>query len=186
MFESGSADYLEPFLNSKFGQATPATAPEVAAAEPEPEVEAQPNVPTVGISDTTPEPANPQHLSLEQIATGDLSAADSVELGSMALDLVSIISGYVPVVGASVVSAAGGATASIGQFTADMMRPETSLGSNIGSLAFNLGMDFVSLAPYLGTSAKLAAKTPKMLMKLIPWLSKSLLAAGVPGAWQTV
>jgi hypothetical protein len=103
----------------------------------------------------------------------------------MALDLVSIVSGYIPMVGASVVSAAGGITASAGQFAADMMRPETSLGSNLGSLALNLGLDVVSLAPYLGTSAKLAAKTPKMLMKLIPWLSNSLMLAGLPGAWET-
>jgi hypothetical protein len=82
------------------------------------------------------------------------------------------------------VGAGIGAGASLAQFTADQMRPETSWGSNVGSLLFNLGLDAVSLIPFLGSAAKVGAKTG-MLLKQLPKVSKALLGMGLYGAWET-
>ena len=87
---------------------------------------------------------------------------DMLRLGTIAADIISMGSAFIPGAG-SVVSAATGAVSSLGTFFADAF--EDGLDSkDFGNLATNLGMDVLGLIPGGGAASK-GAKIAKTLAK---------------------
>lgn len=116
----------------------------------------------------------------------ELSAADKVELAALAADFSSVVLGFVP--GANVAGAIAGATGSFGQFGTDVAREGWGVGNSIGLIG-NLFMDAASLIPVLGSSAKIALKLPKSIVRLtkhLPKLSKIAMAGGAVAATSTL
>lgn len=189
LFESGTVEHLQPFLDNTYGlpavdPLTP-TALDTQIAEEEQQV-----VPPA--TTTTPEITSPVASTPTQgsVTIGDimddnteLSDVDMLDISSVTADLIGIATGFVPVPGASIGSAAIGAGGSLTQFAADWKRDGFD-GWDVGHLAMNLGLDAISLIPF-ASGAKLAAKTPK-LIKAIPTITKLAMAAGAVGAAGTL
>ena len=90
------------------------------------------------------------------------SATDYLRLGTIAADIVSMGSAFVPGVGTAL-SAATGISSSLGTFFADAFEDGLDSG-DFGSLATNLGMDLLGVIPGGGAASK-GVKIAKTLAK---------------------
>ena len=118
--------------------------------------------------------------SKEEIESGQrtlsdgLTWTDYVRLGSIAADLTSAISSYVPGYGTLVSGVSG-----IGSTTANLVADIGEDGfqmSDLGNFAVGLGMDVIGLIPGFGTAGK-AAKISKTLVRYAPYVLGGLQAA---------
>lgn len=118
--------------------------------------------------------------SKEEIESGQrtlsdgLTWTDYVRLGSIAADLTSAISSYVPGYGTLVSGVSG-----IGSTTANLVADIGEDGfqmSDLGNFAAGLGMDVIGLIPGFGTAGK-AAKISKTLVRYAPYVLGGLQAA---------
>ena len=104
----------------------------------------------IGVKDTAQNPNN------------GFSGTDYLRLGTIAADIVSMGSAFVPGVG-SVVSAATGVSSSLGTFFADAFEDGLDSG-DFKNLGLNLGMDVLGLIPGGGSASK-GVKIAKNLAK---------------------
>lgn len=103
------------------------------------------------------------------------SPTDYLRLGTIAADIVSMGASLAPGVG-TVLSAATGASSSIGTFFADAFEDGLDWG-DAGNLLTNLGMDVLGLIPGGGA----AAKSAKIAKNLAKYASRAMAAIGAMG-----
>lgn len=109
-----------------------------------------------------------------EVASGDLTKADKLQIASIAGDVAALIAA-IPT-GGNPVAGAIGYGSSLAQFGADVSRDGFQFG-DLGSLALNLGLDTISLLPGVGIAGKLG-KTAKLVKNSAKVLKKALLLAG--------
>lgn len=115
----------------------------------------------------------------------DLSTTDWMRIGAAAADVTSAISAWVPGYGTAAAAVTGlGSTAM--NLGADFADESVSNWDALKGLAFNLGMDVVSLIPGLGMTGD-AAKLTKNITKILPKVLAIGASAGiVPEAMQSL
>lgn len=113
-----------------------------------------------------------------EVASGDLTKADKLQIASIAGDVASLIAA-IPT-GGNPVAGAIGYGSSLAQFGADVSRDGFQFG-DLGSLALNLGLDTISLLPGVGIAGKLG-KTAKLVKNSAKVLKKALMLAGASRA----
>lgn len=94
------------------------------------------------------------------------NGTDITRLGSVALDVVSLISAFAPGVGTAV-SAATGVGSTLANFGADWSDDSVSAGDMWANFGMSLGMDVLGLIPGGGAASK-GAKIAKTLTKYVP------------------
>lgn len=109
-----------------------------------------------------------------EVASGDLTKADKLQIASIAGDVAALIAA-IPT-GGNPVAGAIGYGSSLAQFGADVSRDGFQFG-DLGSLALNLGLDTISLLPGVGIAGKLG-KTAKLVKSSAKVLKKALMLAG--------
>lgn len=109
-----------------------------------------------------------------------LSTTDIMRIGAAAADVSAAIAAFVPGYGTAT-SAVLGLGSTGANLMADIYDPGVSTGQVLGGLAFNAGMDLLSLIPGLGLTGT-AGKIAKNLGKTLPRLIAYGMAAGMaPG-----
>lgn len=98
-----------------------------------------------------------------------LTTTDYLRIGAAAADVTSALAAFAPGYGTAAAAALGiGSTGA--NLLADIQDPGVSVGQLLGGLAFNAGMDVISLIPGLnisGTAGKLAKTLGKTLPKIV-------------------
>lgn len=127
------------------------------------------------------ERAKNENLTIEQVKDREkkvfedqLGGDDWTRLASIALDLTSAGTAYIPVAGTAI-SAATGLASTLANFGADIFDESTTQEQMWRNLGMGLGMDVIGLIPGLGSSAK-ASKIAKAIHKLKP-LKKGIMLA---------
>lgn len=113
-----------------------------------------------------------------EIASGDLTKADKLQIASIAGDVAALVAA-IPT-GGNPVAGAIGYGSSLAQFGADVSRDGFQF-RDLGSLALNLGLDTISLLPGVGIAGKLG-KTAKLVKNSAKVLKKALMLAGASSA----
>lgn len=120
--------------------------------------------------------AKPKTTSRRIGSDDEWTTADIANAASIALDLASAGSAYVPVYGTAI-SAATGVGSSISNLIADISR-DGAQWRDAGNFAANLGLDALGLVPGIGTGAK-AGKIAKAIVPLVPKLKNLIGLAGL-------
>lgn len=111
-------------------------------------------------------PKTKQEEGSKRVPSEDgFTSTDYARLASMALDIVSMGSAYVPVYGTAV-SAGTGLVSSFTNFGADWAEDGLDWG-DVGNLGTNIVMDIVGLIPGFGSAGKVG-KITKNLIKYVP------------------
>ncbi len=97
---------------------------------------------------------------------GDLTTSDWLRIGAAAADVTSAIAAWVPGYGSAAAAVAGLGSSAL-NLGADFTDESVSKWEALKGLAFNLGMDVVSLIPGLGMTGD-AAKITKNITKILP------------------
>lgn len=113
-----------------------------------------------------------------EVASGDLTKADKLQIASIAGDVAALVAA-IPT-GGNPVAGAIGYGSSLAQFGADVSRDGFQF-RDLGSLALNLGLDTISLLPGVGIAGKLG-KTAKLVKNSAKVLKKALMLAGASHA----
>ena len=134
---------------------------------------------------TQKEKAKNEDLTLDQIKDREkkvfqdqLGGDDIARISSVALDLVSAGTAYIPIYGTAV-SAGTGLASTLTNFGADMADEGTTASQMWRNLGFGLGMDAMGLIPGLGTGAK-ASKIARLLKPVRKGLMWTLNSMAIP------
>lgn len=117
-----------------------------------------------------------------EVASGDLTKADKLQIASIAGDVASLIAA-IPTGGNPIAGGLGYAS-TLAQFGSDVSRDGFD-GWDVGNLLLGLGLDTVSLLPGIGIAGK-TAKLAKAVKKSAKLLKPVLLSAGAYNAAKAV
>ena len=117
-----------------------------------------------------------------EVASGDLTKADKLQIASIAGDVASLIAA-IPTGGNPIAGGLGYAS-TLAQFGSDVSRDGFD-GRDVGNLLLGLGLDTVSLLPGIGIAGK-TAKLAKAVKKSAKLLKPVLLSAGAYNAAKAV
>ena len=117
-----------------------------------------------------------------EVASGDLTKADKLQIASIAGDVASLIAA-IPTGGNPIAGGLGYAS-TLAQFGSDVSRDGFD-GRDVGNLLLGLGLDTVSLLPGIGIVGK-TAKLAKAVKKSAKLLKPVLLSAGAYNAAKAV
>lgn len=117
-----------------------------------------------------------------EVASGDLTKADKLQIASIAGDVASLIAA-IPTGGNPIAGGLGYAS-TLAQFGSDVSRDGFD-GWDVGNLLLGLGLDTVSLLPGIGIAGK-TAKLAKAVKKSAKLLKPILLSAGAYNAAKAV
>lgn len=117
-----------------------------------------------------------------EVASGDLTKADKLQIASIAGDVASLIAA-IPTGGNPIAGGLGYAS-TLAQFGSDVSRDGFDVW-DVGNLFLGLGLDTVSLLPGIGIAGK-TAKLAKVVKKSAKLLKPVLLSAGAYNAAKAV
>lgn len=117
-----------------------------------------------------------------EVASGDLTKADKLQIASIAGDVASLIAA-IPTGGNPIAGGLGYAS-TLAQFGSDVSRDGFDV-RDVGNLLLGLGLDTVSLLPGIGIAGK-TAKLAKAVKKSAKLLKPVLLSAGAYNAAKAV